>query len=144
MSATTQILLGSAVLGLCSVFHVAFLIGLVGWLPRLHQHTSRLSPHVRRGIVVWCVFAIIVFAHTVQVWIWAAAFMLLGALPNWSDAIYFSLVTYTTLGYGDITLGQGTRLFAAMAAVAGLLTFGLSTAFLAGLLARLLNRYNEE
>lgn len=52
------------------------------------------------------------------------------AIASLEDAIYFALVTSTTLGYGDITLGSRWRLFGAMAAVNGLLTFGLSTAFL--------------
>ena len=61
-----------------------------------------------------------------------------GTLPDLADAIYFSLVTYTTLGYGDIVVGSGFRVFAAMAAVTGLLNFGISTAFLVGLIGRLM------
>ena len=80
----------------------------------------------------------VLFAHTIQVWIWAGAFMALKVLPNISDAIYFSLVTYTTVGYGDVTVGGGFRIFGAMAAVTGLLNFGLSTAFLVGLFDRMM------
>ena len=68
--------------------------------------------------------------HTIQVWLWAVAFVWGGALPTLSDAVYFSIVTYTTLGYGDITIGPESRIFGAMSAVTGLLNFGLSTAFL--------------
>lgn len=143
MTTTTQILMGTGILGLCSVLHIAFLLWLVGWLPGLGRILARLPAHLRQGILIWCIFAVIVFAHTVQVWIWATTFVALGALPDLQDAIYFSLVTYTTLGYGDITLERGVRVFAAMASVTGLLTFGLSTAFLAGMLARLLPRHAE-
>lgn len=55
-----------------------------------------------------------------------------GAISSLGDAIYFALVTTTTLGYGDITLARDFRNFGAIAAVAGLLTFGLGTAFLIG------------
>ena len=52
--------------------------------------------------------------------------------------VELGLVTYTTVGYGDVIVGPDYRLFAAMAAVTGLLNFGLSTAFLVGLFGRLL------
>ena len=67
----------------------------------------------------------------------------MGALPNLSDALYFSIVTYTTLGYGDIIVGQEFRIFAAMAALTGLLNLGLSTAFLVGLFGRILKGLDD-
>jgi hypothetical protein len=73
---------------------------------------------------------LIVFAHTVQVWIWASAVIMAGAIGDWNTAVYFSLATYTTLGYGDVVLGEGMRIFAAFGAVTGLFAFGISTAFL--------------
>lgn len=76
--------------------------------------------------------------RSVQVWIWAIVFVMAGTLPDLAEAIYFSLVTYTTLGYGDVVVGSGVRIFGAMAAVTGLLNFGFSTAFLVGLFARLM------
>ena len=78
----------------------------------------------------------IVLTHTIQVWIWALAFVLISALPNIDDALYFALVTYTTLGYGDIIIADELRIFCSMAAVTGLLSFGLSAAFLVELLTR--------
>lgn len=84
-------------------------------------------------------FFIVVMGHAFQVWLWAMAFTVLGTLPNIDDAIYFSLVTYTTLGYGDVTVANGFRTFAVIAAVTGLLNFGLSTAFLVGLLGKTLS-----
>jgi len=70
------------------------------------------------------------------VWIWSSGFVLSGALPDWNTAVYFSLVTYTTLGYGDVILGPGLRIFAAFSAVTGLLGFGISTAFLVGAIGK--------
>ena len=58
-------------------------------------------------------------------------------LPDWNTALYFSLVTYTTLGYGDIVLGPDLRIFGAFASVAGLLAFGLSTAYLVALMTQI-------
>jgi len=133
-----QIILGSLVLGLCSFIHIGLLVGTVGQLRVLGNVLKRSSHGIRSGILIAVTLAALVLAHTIQVWIWAISFVALSALPNLADAIYFSLVSYTTLGYGDITVSDGFRVFAAMTAVTGLLNFGLSTAFLVGLFARLL------
>ena len=74
--------------------------------------------------------------HTIQVWIWAIVWVMLNVLPDWNTAIYFSLVTFTTLGYGDIVLGEALRIFGSFAAVTGLLAFGLSTAYMVALMTR--------
>lgn len=139
MSLTFQILLGSGILGLCSAVDILVLILTVKALRRIGERFHRHSSETHWGSLMAVAFAAVVFAHTVQVWIWAVSFVLLGALPNFSDAIYFSIVTYTTLGYGDVTVAYDYRMFAAMAAMTGLLNFGLSTAFLVGLLTRLLS-----
>ena len=138
MTIVTQIFLGSIVLGLCSLIHIVLLVAAIKLLRRMSPPggNNRSPFHVLKLLVVG--FSIVLFAHTVQVWIWAWSFLGLGTLPNLSDAIYFALVTYTTVGYGDVTVGGGFRVFGAMAAVTGLLNFGLSTAFLVGLFERML------
>ena len=98
---------------------------------------------LKTGALIGAAFVAVVFSYTVQVWAWAAAFISMGALPNLSDALYFSIVTYTTLGYGDIIVGQEFRIFAAMAALTGLLNLGLSTAFLVGLFGRILKGLDD-
>jgi len=142
MGILMQIFLGSVILGACSLIHLMLLIGAIRVLRKMAGPAQPLrSTHQVLRLMVFA-FAVVIFAHTVQVWIWAGAFRALDVLPNISDAIYFSLVTYTTVGYGDVTVGGGFRIFGAMAAVTGLLNFGLSTAFLVGLFDRTLpNRH---
>ena len=63
-------------------------------------------------------------------------------LPDWNTALYFSLVTFTTVGYGDVVLGEELRIFGTFASVTGLLAFGLSTAYLVALMSRIFeNRF---
>ncbi len=140
MSLFVQIMYGSLMLGICLLVHLLLLVltirilrFLVDWfeIPMRGRHWA---------LLIAAAIAMVVLAHTAQVWMWAAAFVLLSALPTISDAVYFSLTTYTTLGYGDLIVSDEFRTFAAMAAVTGLLSFGLSTAFLVGLLTRLLPR----
>ena len=67
---------------------------------------------------------------TTGVWIWAIAYRLLGVFDTMEASIYFSLVSFTTLGYGDILLTHQWRILGGMAAANGLLNFGLVTALL--------------
>ena len=138
-----QIVLGSGLLGLCSLLQIFVLISLTRFLRRHADHLGALSARLRWTTLLILSFGAVVFAHTIQVWLWAISFVWLGALPGFSEAIYFSLVTYTTVGYGDVTVGEGFRVFGAMASVTGLLNFGLSTAFLVGLFAEILKEGND-
>jgi len=69
--------------------------------------------------------------HYFEIALWAAVFLLipqLDKLSNWEEAIYFSTVTYTTLGYGDITLPPVWRVMSGFEAMNGILMFGWSSA----------------
>lgn len=87
---------------------------------------------------------ILIFALTIEVWIWSTIWILFEIFPNWNESVYFSLVTFTALGYGDLVLGPEARIFATFAAVTGLLSFGLSTAFLVAITNRLLAADRED
>lgn len=67
---------------------------------------------------------------TSSVWIWAMALWLLEIFVTFEASVYFSLVAFTTLGFGDILLPVEWRLLGGLAAANGLLVFGLLTAML--------------
>ena len=67
---------------------------------------------------------------TAGVWIWGIAFRLMGLFPDMEQAVYFALVSFTTLGYGDVLLPKQWQLLGGMAAANGMLNFGLLIAVL--------------
>lgn len=143
MLVVTQISLGSAILIGCTLIQ----IGIIGWIVRrLRQYEAfRHAATVRRAFILSSVvFLPLLFAHTVHIYVWALMVWLLGALLGYEEPIYFSLVTYTTVGYGDVTLPREFRIFGAMASVNGILAFGLSTAFLVGLFSNVLESLRED
>lgn len=75
-----------------------------------------------------------------QMGIWAALYWSIGAISGWEEALYFSGVTYTSLGYGDVTLSGEDRLLAPLQAASGLMMFGIITAVLVGEIDRLRGR----
>ena len=64
------------------------------------------------------------------VWLWTVAFHRLGVFASVEESAYFALVSFTTLGFGDILLPVEWRLLGGVAAANGLLLFGLLTAIL--------------
>ena len=67
---------------------------------------------------------------TIGVWLWALSFWALGAFPDLETAVYFSVVCFTTLGFGDVLLPTEWRIMGGMTAANGLLNFGILSAIL--------------
>jgi voltage-gated potassium channel len=40
--------------------------------------------------------------HTLEIWVYAGLYLALRAAPNFETALYFSTVTYASIGYGDV------------------------------------------
>ena len=62
--------------------------------------------------------------------IWAGVYLMVGAISGLEPALYFSTVTFTTLGYGDITLNESWRLLGSFEAANGVIMFGWTTALI--------------
>ncbi len=101
-------------------------------LPRL----TALAPRQRLVAVLVAIFA----AHTVEVWVYGGAYLVLdrfidiggfkGEVPvALHDYVYFSTVTYSSLGYGDLYPTGGLRLVAGVEAINGLLLIGWSASY---------------
>ncbi|NVO55342.1 two pore domain potassium channel family protein [Rhodobacteraceae bacterium B1Z28] len=136
MTLPHQIFWGSTFLGLCFLIEILLLTWCTVTIMKMEGKWAARGVFFSTAGPIAIALGFIVATHTIQVWIWAIAWVLLDVLPDWNSAIYFSLVTFTTLGYGDIVLGEGLRIFGSFAAVTGLLAFGLSTAYMVALMTR--------
>jgi hypothetical protein len=74
--------------------------------------------------------------HAIEAGIWAAAYRLLGALPDGQTALLYSLSAITTYGHSQIFLADRWRLMGALEALNGVILIGLTTALLYGLIQR--------
>jgi len=100
----------------------------VGHLKRL-----RRMPIYRVGGIVLLMFNV----SLLEVLLWAATYHLLNALEGFEPAFYFSMVTFTTLGYGEIVLGEQWRLLASFEAANGIIMFGWTTAIILAAVQRI-------
>lgn len=124
-------------LALGSVLILAtILIGATVWLTLevalLRIHPWLLKPPHRVKLAAALVVALLgtLTMITASVWIWALAFRALDIFPTMEAALYFALVAFTTLGFGDVLLPEDWRLLGGMTAANGFLSFGLVTALL--------------
>ncbi|WP_170557199.1 ion channel [Ruegeria atlantica] len=136
MTLSQQILWGSTFLGLCFLVEIFLLTVCTLAINRLIERWESKGAMLATAGPIATALAFIVATHTIQVWIWAIVWVFGDVLPDWNTALYFSLVSFTTLGYGDIVLGEDLRIFGTFAAVTGLLAFGLSTAYMVALMTR--------
>lgn len=129
--------LATFMVGLTVVIHFTGLLGLMWWLrARGHRFRAHESA-VGQGAVLVCVVLGLVAIHTLEIWLYAVVYRMIGALSDFESALYFSTTSFTTLGYGDIVLEKGWRLMGAIEGANGLLLFGWSTAFLLSVVSRM-------
>jgi MFS superfamily sulfate permease-like transporter len=74
--------------------------------------------------------------HGIETGIWAAAYRVLGALPDFRTAMLYSLNAVTSYGHTNVDLAKHWELMGALEALNGWLLFGLTTAFLFGILEK--------
>ena len=120
---------GTIVISLTVLIHTFGLIAITHAMARL---VARFRMHGRRSRVV-AMFSVVMglFAViTAEVWLWAGVYLELGVLPDFETALYFSTITFSTVGYGDVVPAHGWRVLAALEGVNGFLLIGWSTAYL--------------
>ena len=82
------------------------------------------------------VVLLLFIALLLEVVVWALTYISLNAVQGLKKAVYFFMVTLTTLGYGEIVLDEQWRLLASFEAANGILMFGWSTAILIATVTR--------
>ena len=114
------------------------LVGL-GLLVRVLQSHTRLIRQLRILPLTLLIAATlgIIAIHSVEIWIYAGLYLALDAFKNFEEALYFSTVTYASVGYGDLLMPKPWRILAAIEGAAGIIMLGWSTAFLVSLLTQL-------
>jgi hypothetical protein len=124
-----EVLWGIALVAITMAIHGC---GMLATLFACHtiSHVRKGPPSFYRGGAV-LVFAswMIVLIHLIELLVWAAFFLWMGAMPDSSTSYYFSLMQYTTVG-SSFDLPLRWRLLGGMLPIAGLMAFAWSTGIL--------------
>ena len=88
------------------------------------------------GLTCW-----LILVHLAEIAVWGLFYFWRGCLPDAASALYFSGVTYTTVGYGDLVLPGPWRMFAPLEALTGILMCGLSTGLFFAVVSRWISNW---
>lgn len=115
------------------VLHVICLGVINTWVVRaLHVVKDRPNFIAVFTLVMGVTTLLATILHAFEAGVWAVAYRKLGAMPDASSAILYSLSAITTYGHAGLYLARHWQLMGALEALNGLLLFGLTTAFLYG------------
>lgn len=135
-----QLAVGAGMIALCVIIHGIGLFTLHHAMLKGHAR-ERLEDYsalsIRGAFVTLTVVFSLFFIHFVEIWSFAFLYDYLGALASFQEALYFSTVTYSTLGYNDDAIAEEWRMVAAIEGVLGVILLGWSTAFFVQVLGRL-------
>lgn len=107
-------------------------LGLVGIAKGLNLRDDRLEKQAFNIKALWlmCMMGVALFAlHTLEIWIFALIFLLMGALGDFESALYYSASSYATLGIAS-DFPKPWRIFGTGQSLIGFLMISWSTAFI--------------
>jgi Ion channel len=130
----SKLLIAWGLMAFCVAVHATGVTSVLRWL----RTPSNVTP--RYWAVTWLFVRVagwIIFLHMIEITAWAIVYAWRDAMPDLQSALYFSAVTYTTTGYGDLVLPQPWRLAGAIEALTGILMCGWSTGFFFAIVSRM-------
>lgn len=116
------------------------MVGLGVLIAIMRARVDRIRPYaaIWRQMSMILVIVLALFAiHTIQIWMYAVLYYLLGEFQTFETALYFSTSSFTTVGYGEIVLDERWRLVGAIESANGFILIGWSTAFLISVISKL-------
>ena len=132
-------LIGAALVAITVAIHA---VGTTFWLKLItvRYASDDLSWSRRKSLAILMATVIVMIVlHAIQIAVWAVAYLLLVSveeLATFESALYFSFVTFTTVGYGDITLAAPWRVLSGIEALNGIMLVGWTTALLFAVVQR--------
>ena len=137
MSLHTQLAVATVAVAATVLIHLIGLAALLAVLRRHRHATSAIIASVVNGLAILLAAFGLFVLHSLEIWLWAALYLALGALPDLEQALYFSTSTYVTIGYGDVVLPIGSRILGVIEGANGIILIGWSTAFFFSIVDRL-------
>lgn len=125
-----QLLVGFVMIVATTLIHAAGMSVALRWLGFSYGRGLHLNSFLVRSLVVATLIVILNAAIFFEAAVWGMTYLALGAFSDFEEALYFSTVTYTTLGYGDVVLEDRWRLLSSVEAANGLIIFAWTTALI--------------
>ena len=121
-------------MALCVAIHAVGLTAALRWLDRPASSARKFWRPI--GLLIAIAGWVILF-HLIEITVWALFYTWKESMPDLQSALYFSAVTYTTTGYGDLVLPKEWRMVGGVEALTGILMCGWSTGFFFAVVSRM-------
>lgn len=135
-----QFAVASAMAMLCVLIHGLGLFSLARALrtEAAVERLNRIAPLSPRGMAFTLGIVVAILAlHGLEIWAFAFVYLGIGAIPGLEDALYYSTISYSTVGYNDTHIAPQWRLLGAFQSILGMVLIGWSTAFFFRILGRI-------
>ena len=139
-SLLAQFLVSAVMVVVCVMVHG---IGLFSLSSLMRTETAierlqRINPLSPRGAAFTLTVVLAIIAlHGLEIWAFALTYMGVGAVKGFEDALYFSTISYSTVGYNDTHIAPDWRLLGAFESILGMILLGWSTSFFFRMLGRI-------
>lgn len=136
----TKFAISTGMLMLCVVIHG---VGLFSLDAALRQEANaerikKITPLSMRGaLFTFTIVLTLIAVHGLEIWAYALLYMGIGAVNGLEDALYYSTISYSTVGYHDEHMLPEWKLLGAFESMAGMILLGWSTAFFFRMLGRI-------
>ena len=124
-----ELLVAFGIVAACLLLHVVSIVLLADWLLDRRERTKEQMGMLAYMLLLIVSFSVIIALHMVEIGIWAIFYYAHSLFQDFETALYFSITSYTTIGFGDVVLPRAWRLLGGIEGVTGVLLCGLSTAF---------------
>jgi voltage-gated potassium channel Kch len=135
-----QLAIGALLLVLTTIVHATCMIISLRTIRVLRAERWRLHWLLTSTILTAALVLMMFSASILEAWLYAVTYVNVGAIGGFEPAMYFSIVTFTTLGYGDVLVAEQWRILAATEAANGIIMFGWTTALIVYFVGQLRSR----
>jgi len=128
-----EILIGLVLVCLTTIIQAGFMIAGVRFVEWRRARRDRFRTHLPKAILVSAFTAWMFIGMVLEALLWALLYLYhpeITELPDLETALYFSMVTFTSVGYGDVVLSGNWRMLASLQGANGVMLFGWTTALI--------------
>lgn len=125
-----ELLIAGAIVSVCLVVHVAGILLMAEWLLSKREYFERKATKSHFAVLVISLFSGVMLLHLIQTSLWALFYYTQDLFGDYETSLYFSMVSFATIGYGDVLLPRRWRLLGVVEGFSGVILCGISTAFI--------------
>lgn len=127
----TQLAIGAVMLAVTVLIEAFTLDAIISRVRRMEKsETLKRFGALSKGVLLSLIVLLVFCALILAMWLWAGLYFLLEIFPDFETALYFSMASFSTVGYGDVVIGPDWRLLGGIESANGFLLFGWNTAFI--------------